>query len=449
MATFRPPFAYNTGGPIDGTTQYNDLAVGNINVDYSSDYGGVRWWSSPEETTGYIIGNSRPSGQPIPSGVTGTAQVGFWRTKGRTDQAFLDLANYIGAKNGQPTFTTTYQAEIWLENNGYYTSFNLPTPTPTATSQSTVTPTPTNTMTPTVTQTPTNTNTPSVTTTQTQTPTPSITASQTVTPTNTTTQTQTPTPSITASQTVTPSITTSQTVTPTVTRTPTPTAPSTLVVYYDISNSSSYPGSGSTINDLSGSANNATLSGDYSYSSSNSGTIVMGGTSSLANITQNASINIASTATAVSVVIWARVASGYVSNDGIWNKQLGPSTYDGYRLSVGTTNALIFGFNGNSSNFNTSSTTNVFTANTWAMFTTVIQGGTSFVYVNGNSTPVISQVTNDTFAAQANLQIGQSIQGDGSYIPMSWGQFRYYKGKALSTAEILTLFNTDKAKYGL
>ena len=413
MATFRPPFAYNTGGPISGTTQYNDLAVGNIDVEYSANYGGVQWWASPEEVTGYIIGNVRPGGQPSPSGVIGTANVGFWRSKGRTDQDFLDLANYLGAKNGQPTFTTTNDAEIWLESNGYYTSYNLPTPTPTITQ----------TMTPTVTPT------------QTVTPTPSITASQTMTP----TKTLTPTPSITASQTV----------TPTLTRTPTPTAPSALVVYYDISNSSSYPGSGSTINDLSGSANHATLSGDYSYSSSNSGTIVMGGTSSLANITQNASINITSTATAVSVVIWARVASGYANNDGIWNKQLGPSSYDGYRLSVGGTNALVFGFNGNSQNWNTSSGSNVFTANTWAMFTTVIQGGTSFVYVNGNSTPVISQLTNDTFASQANLQIGQSIQGDGSYIPMSWGQFRYYKGKALSTAEILTLFNADKTKYGL
>jgi len=167
MATFKPPFAYNTGGPIDGTSQYGDLVVGNVNVDYSSDYGGVKWWASPEEITGYIIGNARPGGQPVPSGVTGTAQVGFWRSKGRTDQAFLDLANYIGAKNGQPPFATTNDAEVWLESNGYYTSFNLPTPTPTATSQSTVTPTPTNTMTPTVTQTPTNTNTP----TNTQTPT--------------------------------------------------------------------------------------------------------------------------------------------------------------------------------------------------------------------------------------------------------------------------------------
>ena len=48
MATFKPPFAYNTGGPIDGTTQYDDLVVGNVNVDYSSDYGGVKWWASSQ-----------------------------------------------------------------------------------------------------------------------------------------------------------------------------------------------------------------------------------------------------------------------------------------------------------------------------------------------------------------------------------------------------------------
>jgi len=199
LATFNPPFAYNPGAPISGTTQYDDLVVGNVDIDYSNNYGGVQWWASPEETTGYIIGNTRPSGQPVPSGVIGTAQVGFWRSKGRTDQDFLDLANYIGAKNGQPTFTTTNEAEIWLESNGYYTSFNLPTPTPT------------------ITQTPTNT----------QTPTPSITASQTLTPTPT--QTQTPTNTITPS--ITPSVSPTTTRTPTPTRTsstPTPTATPTL-----------------------------------------------------------------------------------------------------------------------------------------------------------------------------------------------------------------------------
>ena len=469
MPTFKSPFAYNTGGPISGTTQYDDLVVGNVDIDYSTNYGGVQWWASPEEATGYIIGGTRPGGQPVPSGVTGTAQVGFFRSKGKTDQAFLDLANYIGDKNGQPTFTTTNQAEVWLESNGYYTSFNLPTPTPTVTqtqtpqvtSTPTVTPTQTQTgtaeVTPTQTQTQTGTAEVTPTQTQTQTPTntPTTTTTLTATSTQTPTQTQTgtasvtstPTPSVTNTQT--PSVTQTRTPTPTQTRTPTPTAPSTLKVYFDISNPLSYPGSGSAITDLSGTGNNATLSGDYSYSSSNSGTIVMGGTNSLANITQNATINISNTSTPVSVVIWAKVPAGYANNDGIWNKQLGPSSYDGYRLSVNASNSLTFGFNGNSQNFNTSSGANVFTANTFAMFTMIIQAGTSVVYVNGNSTPVISQATNDSFSAQGNLQIGQSIQGDNSYLPMTWGQFRYYVNKSLSTAEILTLFNADKTKYGL
>jgi len=42
MGIFASPFAYNTGGPISGTTQYGDLVIGNVEVDYSSDYGGVK-----------------------------------------------------------------------------------------------------------------------------------------------------------------------------------------------------------------------------------------------------------------------------------------------------------------------------------------------------------------------------------------------------------------------
>jgi hypothetical protein len=335
------------------------------------------------------------------------------------------------------------------------TNTETPTNTPTNTETSTPTVTPTNTETPTNTPTNTETSTPTVTPTNTETNTPTPTNTETPiitpteTPTNTPSETPTNTPTNTVTSTNTPTVTPTNTLTPTVTRTPTPTTPNTLVVHFDISNSSSYPGSGTLITDLSGRGNNGTLSGDFSYSSSNSGIIVMGGTNSLANITQNSTINIANTTTPVSVVIWARVASGYASNDGIWNKQLGSPSFDGFRLSVGGTNGLIFGFNGNSQNFNTSSGSNVFTANTWAMFTTIIQGGTSAVYVNGNSTPVISQATSDSFAGQGNLQIGQSIQGDGSYIPMSWGQFRYYRNRALTTSDILTLFNTDKSKYGL
>jgi hypothetical protein len=191
MATSRP-FAYNTGASISGTTQFGSLIVGDINADYGSDYGGVKWWGGPDEDLRYIIGTSRPGGQPVPPGVGGTAQVGFWGTPlgDKTDSAFLNLANYVGSLSSQPPFATTNDAVTWLNANGYYTSYTSITPTPTATLGLTPTPTPsvTEEVTPTVTETPTNTPT------ETETPTPTPTPTNTETPTNTPTNTSTPTP---------------------------------------------------------------------------------------------------------------------------------------------------------------------------------------------------------------------------------------------------------------
>ena len=125
MALSRP-FAYNdTGSPISGTTQYGDLVVGDIEAPYGANYGGVVWWGGPDEDLRYAIGNSRPGGQPVPSGVTETAYVGFWGTElgDKTSESFLNLANYIGALNNQPPFANATQASIWLTNNGYWNSY--------------------------------------------------------------------------------------------------------------------------------------------------------------------------------------------------------------------------------------------------------------------------------------------------------------------------------------
>jgi len=192
MALSRPFAYYPSSSPIPGTTEYGDLIVGNVDVDYSSDYGGVKWWGGPNEDLRYIIGNARPGGQPVPSGVTGPGTVGFWGTPlgEKTEGAFLNLANYVGSLEGQPPFATTNDAVTWLNNNGYYTSYIIPSPTPTSTLGLTPTPTPsvTSTVTPTITETPTNT--PTVT----PTVTPTITTTPTQTPTNTPTPSVTPEP---------------------------------------------------------------------------------------------------------------------------------------------------------------------------------------------------------------------------------------------------------------
>ena len=177
MATTRP-FAYNTGTTIDGTTQFGNLVIGNSQVDYSLDYGGVKWWMGPDEDLGYVIAHENANGnQPNPIG--GSAYVQFWRTTSFTDELFLTLINSLPARSQSESFTNIYDGYNWLSNNGYWTTFvepipnQTPTPTPSVTNTQTPSVTPTNTITPTNSLTNTPTPTPSVTTTSTPTPTPS------------------------------------------------------------------------------------------------------------------------------------------------------------------------------------------------------------------------------------------------------------------------------------
>jgi hypothetical protein len=137
MATTRP-FAYNTGSTISGTEQVGNLSIGVDSLRYDLDVGGVKWWMGPDEDLGYVIAHQTPSGnQPNPVFIP--AYLGFWRSKFKTEESFVSLANWVAS--GQEVFTNGLEANIWLNNNGYWSSFISTTPTLT----NTPTPTPTNT----------------------------------------------------------------------------------------------------------------------------------------------------------------------------------------------------------------------------------------------------------------------------------------------------------------
>ena len=185
------PFAYNTGGTINGTTQCGNLAVGDISVDYSEDYGGVKWWMGPDEDLGYVIAYPVAGGNH-PTQIPGvTAFIGFYGTKNMSnplnESTFIELTNSAFNQN----FITGNDASSWLTTNGFWNSWVMTsgTPTPTPTSSVTPTVTPTITLTPSASYslTPTPTVEPTATPTLTSTPTPSVT------PTNTPTNTPTPT----------------------------------------------------------------------------------------------------------------------------------------------------------------------------------------------------------------------------------------------------------------
>lgn len=137
MAVTRP-FAFNTGSLIPGTNQVGNLAIGVDAYDYSEQPGGVRWWNGPDESLGYVIAHETLSGnQPNPLNID--AFLGFWRTDGMSENLFIILSEWISNKDNDPQiFTTGDEAKIWLNNNGYWTSFGE-SPTPTTTTTTTTT----------------------------------------------------------------------------------------------------------------------------------------------------------------------------------------------------------------------------------------------------------------------------------------------------------------------
>lgn len=127
------PFGYHNGPLIPGTEQYGNLVVGVDNLNYVGGVGGVRWWNGPDEDLGYVIAQTNVNNleepqQPTPNtgqtinGITYPLEfggVGFNRTNGKNTQLFINMAKFI---TGQP-FQTAPEAKLWLETNGYWTSW--------------------------------------------------------------------------------------------------------------------------------------------------------------------------------------------------------------------------------------------------------------------------------------------------------------------------------------
>lgn len=117
MSTTRP-FAYNTGNTISGTEQIGNLAIGVDDIEYSTNYGGVQWWMGPDEELGYVVTVPVNDGsQPNPLGVP--AYISFKRSENKTESSFVSLVNRLFNQ----TFTTGSECKIYLNTNGYWTSY--------------------------------------------------------------------------------------------------------------------------------------------------------------------------------------------------------------------------------------------------------------------------------------------------------------------------------------
>ena len=119
------PIAYNNSGiPIFGTTQLGDLAIGSTSQDYGAFPSGYRFWSTPDEDLHYVVAYAVPAGNH-PNPLSLPCYVGFFKTPTKTENDFIDLAEYISIQDNDPqTFTGGTQAKTWLNNNNYWTSYS-------------------------------------------------------------------------------------------------------------------------------------------------------------------------------------------------------------------------------------------------------------------------------------------------------------------------------------
>lgn len=224
-----------------------------------------------------------------------------------------------------------------------------------------------------------------------------------------------------------------------------------LLVYLDASNTSSYSGSGVVWTDLQGS-NDATLYGP-TYSVTDGGIFVFDGINDYIRLEDSTDLR-ATIGGVRTIQTWVKIKS-YVDSDGIWGKQYGAPSYDGYSLAIRTNNVLRLQMNGGFVNGGYNSANNVFTLNTWMFLTAVVRfgggaGSPSYLYKDDNTTPLISANNTETSIPSINAPFifARDVQEGTDYADIDIGALYVYN-KALSTSEIAENFNATKTRFGL
>jgi hypothetical protein len=210
-----------------------------------------------------------------------------------------------------------------------------------------------------------------------------------------------------------------------------------LKLHYDTSNTSSYPGSGSTITDLSGNGNNGTLVNNSSFNST-----VAGGVLSFNGTNQYISTTYVPSNTCT-ISIWFYNNLNYTDwNRGIFST-FSSSTYNGFYM--GTSNigsyqsSLNIWYNGNTS---LNSISSVLAINTWYNITVTSGSGTIKIYLNGILKNTISGSTTHADV----LNIGRT-RFDSNYWSGYIGSTMVYDN-VLPASDVTTNFNAQKSRFG-
>ena len=244
----------------------------------------------------------------------------------------------------------------------------------------------------------------------------------------------------------TPTPTKTPTITPTPSVTPSGFTTSNLVLHYDPSNVSSYPGTGTTITDLSGNGRNGTMS-NISFTSPY---FTYNGSSSQISVADNALLEPGSGDWTVEVWVNQAVAG----NDVVLGKFNAGGLSSNVGYSIRTTASTFYGQYGSGSGSGATlfvnSTNHTATLNTWYQLVYVftnVAANTFQTFVNGSSIGSVGHSLASILNTSTNLYIGSYNGGEyAQYFDGKIGITRLYN-RALTSTEVLNNYNNDIGKY--
>ena len=235
---------------------------------------------------------------------------------------------------------------------------------------------------------------------------------------------------------------------------------SNLKLWYDFSQIRSYPGSGTTVTDLSGNGDNATLTNGPVYSSTNGGIVTLDYTDDYI-ISSSASNTQFNPTTGYTIGSW--VKPEFLTTD--FDNQIGaniagranPSSGGdlsftlllGYgSFGMGAVRGIVFVYNQVNS-FGFLGTTNRWTNNAWNFVMAGHSGTSVKIWVNGSHIGTITGIASNTLNYTTHRYV-MGYQGSNTFYRLR-GKFgaSYAYDKQLSDAEVLQLYNSTRSRFGL
>jgi len=212
-----------------------------------------------------------------------------------------------------------------------------------------------------------------------------------------------------------------------------------LVLALDAGSPRSYPGSGTTWNNLVGSSYNGTLNNGPTFSTDNGGCIVFDGIDDQVYFTPSNAPSVPSPSSdPISISAWANCSNvatpnNIVSKNGPYFMRIVNSRV---RFNILTSTGWLFQ-NG----------TTVLSSNIWYNFAMVYDGSTFKGYING--VEEFSVTKTGTVTSNGTLRLGYTTGGEDAPFVGKIACVSIYYGNALTAEEVVQNFNAKKSRFGL